>query len=96
MSDDERIDREAILKRRLLLIGTALVGLSACSAKEPPPEPCLSPPYEVPPEPCLSQPVPPDSTTASTGTGTDSDPVGAGGAPPQACLSVQEPKLKAK
>lgn len=96
MSDDERIDREAILKRRLLLIGGALIGLEACSSKtEPPPEPCLSPP----PNPCLS-PLQPDEattstsageTTATTGTGSGTE-AGSGGAPPHACLSPLPPK----
>ncbi|NUO54555.1 MAG: hypothetical protein HOV80_37410 [Polyangiaceae bacterium] len=97
MSDDERIDREAILKRRLLLIGGVLAGLgAACSSKsEPPPEPCLSPP----PNPCLS-PLRPDQettststgeTTATTGTGSGTE-AGGGGAPPHACLSPLPPK----
>jgi hypothetical protein len=86
MSDDDRIDRDAILKRRLLFIGTALVGLSACSGKaEPPPEPCLSPPPLDPPADTSS------TTDASTGTGSAVDG-STGGAPPHACLSPLPPK----
>jgi hypothetical protein len=86
MSDDERIDRDAILKRRMLFIGTALVGLSACSGKtEPPPGPCLSPPPNDPPADTSA------TTDASTGTGSGVDG-SAGGAPPQACLSPPAPK----
>jgi hypothetical protein len=47
MSDDDRLDRDAIHKRRALLIASAIVGVSACGGRdEPPPGPCLSPPYD--------------------------------------------------
>ncbi len=77
MSDEERSDREAILKRRLLFIGSALIGLGACaSGSDPPPGPCLSPPYVPPPEASVP---PPDV------------PPGAGGGEPQTCLSIAPP-----
>ncbi len=67
MSDDDRHDREAILKRRLLFVGSALIGLAACSGgNDPPPGPCLSPPYVPPPD--AGPPEPPE-TAPGTGGG---------------------------
>ena len=94
MSDDDRLDRDAIQKRRALLIASAMLGIAACSSREPPPEPCLSPPYD----PAIHGPPvdgPPDPPGAG-GAGGAAPTASASAAitdkpPPLACLSVQPP-----
>jgi len=105
MSDDDKLDREAIQKRRALLIASAVLGLSACGApNDPPPEPCLSPPYDPPTDqpptdqPPTDQPPtdqPPTEPGAGGGAATTAPPA-ASGPPPLVCLSVDEPTAPKK
>lgn len=89
MSDDDRLDKDAILERRKLLIAAALVGIGACSSRdEPPPGPCLSVPIDYRGNGA--------GGGASAGTTTSGATTATGGAPsaepePQVCLSVPMP-----
>lgn len=95
MSDDDKLDKNAILERRKLLIAAALVGMGACSSREePPPGPCLSVPIDYRPggaggaanEGTSSAGTASSTTGGSTATGPE----------PQVCLSVPMPTSSAK
>ncbi len=72
MSDDAK---KAILARRARFVAAALAGIGIACGKDPapPPQPCLSQPYNppdasAPPEPCLSvEPTPVDAGPQDTG-----------------------------
>ncbi len=92
---DDTVDRDAILRRRAMLVAAAVAGLSACGGRdEPPPEPCLS--ITQPLEPCLSpMPDPPDAgPPASRDAGAHGGlvvPESTAPPPPAVCLSPPLP-----